>query len=465
MKNSISFLFMILFVFIGKAQDDAQKTLSLDEFYQILSDYHPVARQADILVEKAKKQLNASRGAFDPKVYSTLTEKDFKKTDYFRIAETGVKIPTWYGLKLKTAIEKTTGVYLNNERNLPEKGLGVFGAELDLGKGFLMDERRANLRKAQIYRESSHVEKGLMLNELFFEATMSYWEWVVAYKNLQTYGEAVSLSQVRHEATKNRLIGGDIPAIDTLDTYNQLLDFQLSLITGQSDYVKALNALSVFLWDENQEAVLLSQNVIPPATFEPLTIKELDDVADNLTTYLQNHPKIKMIDFKANSLVIDRRLKAEKLKPKVNLNYNLLTPGYAQSFDRNNFKWGFNISIPIFLREGRGDLALAKLKIRDNEYKRDYSYTQIRNKTLAQLNEVKNLLSQNEDYDELVEGYKKLLTAEQNKFQIGESSMFKVNSRHLKLLNTQIKANKQLGKLFQSRGKLYKEMGVLHLNP
>ena len=84
---------------------------------------------------------------------------------------------------------------------------------------------------------------------------------------------------------------------------------------------------------------------------------------------------------------------------------------------------------------------------------------------MAQLNEVKNLLSQNEDYDELVEGYKKLLTAEQNKFQIGESSRFKVNSRHLKLLNTQIKANKQLGKLFQSRGKLYKEMGVLHLNP
>jgi len=465
MKNSISFLLIVLFAMVGKGQDNAQKTLSLDEFYQILSTYHPVAKQAELLVNKAKKQLRASRGAFDPKVYSNLTEKDFKKKDYFRIAETGVKIPTWYGLKLKTAIERTSGIFLNNERNLPQKGLGVFGAELDLGKGFLMDERRANLRKAQIYRESSQMEKALMLNELFFEATMSYWEWVVAYKNLQTYKEAVALSKVRHEATKNRLIGGDIPAMDTLDTYNQLLDFQLSYISGQSDFVKTLNALSVFLWDENQESVLLTQEVVPPATFDLLAVTELDDVEDNLTSYLQNHPKIKIIDFKANSLVIDRRLKAEKLKPKVNLNYNLLTPGYAKSFDSNNFKWGFNLSIPIFLREGRGDLALAKLKIRDNEYKRDYSYTQIRNKTLAQLNEVRNLLSQNEGYDELVGGYKKLLAAEQNKFQIGESSMFKVNSRHLKLLNTQIKANKQLGKLFQSRGKLYKEMGVLHLNP
>jgi len=465
MKKTIVFLCLVLIKNLLPAQSDSSKILSLDEFYEIISTYHPMAKQAALLVEKGKKQLRSSRGEFDPKVYSTLSEKDFKDKNYYNIQETGVKIPTWYGITLKTAYERNTGIFLNPENNVPGEGLGVFGAEITLGKGLFIDERRANLRKAQIYRESSLMERELLLNNLYFEATVSYWDWVVSYRNLQTYNEAISFSQLRFEGIKNSFLGGDLPAIDTLEAFIQLQDVQLSYITAQSDFINSLNKLSVFLWDENESPIILDQQIVPPTDFENLKPEEFNLISNNLDSYIENHPKVKILDYKRSSLVIDKRLKAEKLKPSVDLNYNFITTDYNTKFTTNDFKWGFKFGIPLFLREGRGALAVAKIKIQDNEYSRLFFTTDIKNKVTAQLNQIENLINQFEQYSELIKGYSRLLSTEEVKFQIGESSMFKVNARQLKLLNTQVKANKQLGKLYQSRGKLYKEMGILHLNP
>ncbi|MFK7900234.1 MAG: transporter, partial [Cyclobacteriaceae bacterium] len=95
------FKYFILF-FCGSlfSQDTTllTNTLSLDQLYGIVLQYHPVAKQAEILIKKGKQQLRASRGAFDPKFYSSFSEKEFKGKDYYNLAETGLKIPTWYGI-------------------------------------------------------------------------------------------------------------------------------------------------------------------------------------------------------------------------------------------------------------------------------------------------------------------------------------------------------------------------------
>lgn len=450
-------------VSFSQIQQDTAKTLTIREVYAILKAYHPIAKQADILIDKGKKQLRAARGSFDPKIYSTLAEKDFEKKQYYNIAETGVKIPTWYGITLKTAFEDNRGLFLNPEHNVPTEGLGVFGAGITLGKGLLMDERRATLRKAQLYRDASVMERELMLNQLFYDVTVHYWNWFAAYRNTKAYEEAIILSRERYEGTIQSFQLGDLPAIDTLEAFVQLRDIEIDYRTSQSNLIKYRNQLSNYMWTQDGEVVLLTDKIVPYADitdgFEP----EVQEVLDNMDTYVSQHPKMKILNYKGSMLLIDKRLKAEKLKPTVNLNYNFITTGYNTGFNNNDFKWGFELGIPLFLRKGRGEFAVAKLKLQENEYSQSFFETQIRNQSIAQVTEVKNLLTQDNQYDQLVEGYATMLIAEETKFSIGESSMFKVNARQLKLLNTQIKANKNFAKLHQSRGKLFKELGVLHL--
>ena len=68
--------------------------------------------------------------------------------------------------------------------------------------------------------------------------------------------------------------------------------------------------------------------------------------------------------FKIEGLKVEKRLKANKLLPQIDLQYNFLTetPEVVRSFSTADYKGGVMFRFPLFLRKERGDLKLAKLK-------------------------------------------------------------------------------------------------------
>ena len=77
---------------------------------------------------------------------------------------------------------------------------------------------------------------------------------------------------------------------------------------------------------------------------------------------VQNHPELQQYQWKIEQLGFEQRLKAEKLKPKVNLSYNFLSERTGvplaenfSAFNSNDYKWGLTVSMPLLLREGRVD--------------------------------------------------------------------------------------------------------------
>ena len=148
-----------------------------------------------------------------------------------------------------------------------------------------------------------------------------------------------------------------------------------------------------------------------------------------------NHPKLRSIDAKVEGLEVDRFLKRNKLLPKVDLQYNFLTPDGDQlnSFNTANYKAGLNVSFPIFLRKERGDLKLTNLKLQDANFERSSISLTLQNKITAVTIEITSLQAQNVLVTQIVGDYQTLVTAEERKFQLGESSLFLVNSREQKL--------------------------------
>ncbi|MEZ4948658.1 MAG: TolC family protein [Saprospiraceae bacterium] len=95
----------------------------------------------------------------------------------------------------------------------------------------------------------------------------------------------------------------------------------------------------------------------------------------------------------------------------------------------NNYKWGATFSFPLFLRKASGSYQLAQLKLLENDLGRQQKELEIQNKINQISTELDNLEQSFVNMQELVENYTRLFEGEQEKFSIGESSLFLINSR------------------------------------
>ncbi len=424
---------------------DSAMVLTENKFIGLINNHHPITKQADIVQQKAEKDLLRSRGSFDPYIYGKFKEKDFKDNEYFNLLGAGLKVPTWFGIEVDAGYEQNQGIYLNPENNVPDNGLIHAGVSIPLGKGLFMDKRRATLRKAKIYAQASIQERKQIINDLYFDALKKYWRWVEVWNEYEVYKESVELARDRLLGVRRSFQVGDKPAIDTLEAFIQL---QTRLYNRNEKYLLYQNAtleLSNFLWLDGHIPLEITDSLKPPE-FKDIVLKEIippDSIETLLINIETTHPEMLMYRYKISAAKIDERLKIEGLKPKANINYNALTePAGSETIDgffNNDYKWGIEFGIPIFLREQRGDLSLVRLKIQDIELSASQKLLMLQNKLKSYYNEETTLKQQVQLYAEIVFNYSELLSGEKRKFFGGESSLFLINSRETNLISAQLK--------------------------
>ncbi len=425
------------------AQEDEKKVLGPEKFMEIVQNHHPVARQADIQVAKGDAALRSSRGGFDPKLYGDYSQKYYDEKTYYGLFDGGLKIPTWFGMELKTGIEKNEGVYLNPENNVPDAGLWYAGVSIPVGQGLFIDKRRAELRQAEIYSKSSRLDRQLIRNQLLYDAGKSYWDWFMAYHNLQVYENALQLAQERFQAVKQSALLGDNPAIDTLEAGIQVQNRRLGLQSAQLDYANTSALLSIYLWSDGIIPLEISEETTP-IPLDSVTSLQLEATYfSQLDSMINNHPELQQYRYKIDQLTLDKRLKREQIKPKLNLNYFALSEPIGENpmanLSTNNYKWGLEFSMPILLRKERGELKLANLKLEETEMDIKNKLATIEFKVQASVNEWLTTLDQIELYNQTVRDYLGLLNGERQLFNAGESSLFLLNSRELGYIQAQLK--------------------------
>jgi outer membrane protein TolC len=155
-----------------------------------------------------------------------------------------------------------------------------------------------------------------------------------------------------------------------------------------------------------------------------------------------NHPELQLYEYKLADLQIEQAWKREKIKPTVNLNYNFLNDARNPAVEGrffNDYKWGFEFSMPLLFRSEVGDLRLTQIKMKEAEFGRSQKSLEITNKVLAFYQQLLNLVDQETLYGENVVNYERLLDGERRKFDAGESSLFLINSREVSLIDAKIK--------------------------
>lgn len=467
LKNKV-ILFFFLFAISIKSFSQNQNTVvfSQDDFLKMVKTFHPIAKQAGLILKNAKANKQVANGGFDPKLFYDTRNKFYDNTNYFNSSVGGLVIPTWYGVDFKLGYENNNGTYLNPENKLPSQGLLYSQVSLPILQGLIIDERRATLKKALLFEKMSEFEKSNLLNELMYNAGKTYWNWQIAYSNLQVFKTSIVVAQDRFNAVKKTAELGDRPFIDTVEANIQLQERLLSYQQSQLEYQTQSLMLSNYLWMENDIPLELSGKTIPESKSSDYIAKYDTANYDSLFyNQIKNHPTLKIYQYKLQQLEIDKKVKQDKLKPSLNFNYNpLFNPNNIDFGNFNNYKWGFSFGFPLFLRKERGDLKMAKIKIQNTQYENANKQNELVNKTKSILNELKSLIKQFDLYESTVKNYEKLWLAEKTMFDSGESSLFIINSREMSYINSQLKLNELFIKKKKAALEFDYSLGVLNTN-
>lgn len=438
MKASLIYFLLFICSTLSVFGQDTMTEFSFNEFLGYVKKYHPLVKQADLKLNEAQANLMLARGAFDPKIEVEYNEKQFKTSEYYSILNSSFKIPTWYGIELKAGFDNSEGIYVNPENTLPNSGLTSLGIAVPIGQGLFINQRMADVRKAKIARNLNAAERNLQATEIIYEAAVSYMNWKRSFDEVKLYENYIQNALIRYKGIATLIKEGDKPAIDSIEAGIVVKTRQLNLEDAKLKLTKAKLELSNYLWLENNIPLELNDN-LRPEDFLTNTIKETLQINELATIDLENHPKIKALDAKIAMLKVERKLKANALLPKLDLSYNYLSePSYTDNYRFEDYKIGINFSFPIFLRKERGSLKLADLKIQDSEFNLQFERKNLENKIKSQQQEIVSLEKQQDYNDKLVKDFTKLLNAEDRLFEMGESSLFIINSRENSLVSSQL---------------------------
>ncbi|MUP46969.1 transporter [Gramella sp. BOM4] len=454
-KPGLLFILFLISSLFSYAQERDSLYLGFEEYLNLVKTYHPVVKQANLITEQADANLRSSRGGFDPKIEASYDRKDYKDTEYYDLLNTTFKIPTWFGVELKAKYENNSGVYLNPQNTVPEDGLFSAGISVPVGQGLFINERMAALKKAKVFQRQSEVEQQIAVNDILYEASQAYFDWLQSYQELALLEGFLENAEIRFRGIVRSYEAGDKPAIDTVEAKLNIQNRQLGLEQARLDYIKNSLQLSTFLWAEDNVPLELREQVYPRDEI----IGQVDEILEiQQPASIEDHPVVMSMNYKIEMLEVEKRLKANKLLPKLDLEYNFLTEDYQElnSLNYDDYKFGVNFSFPLFLRKERGDLRLAKIKLENADFDLANKRLELRNKIQALREQVNSYQEQTEIMQDLVNSYQTMLNAEERKLELGESSIFLINTRESSLLSARQKEIQLLNKLLNSKAELFR---------
>ncbi len=445
------------------------RTFTVSDLEDFLMTNHPVVKQTLLLSETAKAQVLQALGKFDPALYTSFNNKHFGNTAYYNQWSSELKVPLWLaGADLKVGYDRNVGAYTNPQSRTNRAGLSALGISVPLGQGLFIDGRRNTLWQAEAmlgYAEAQQVKE---INGIWFQAVSDYWNWYYAYKQYILLVEGVKLAEIRFRAISEQTLLGDKPTIDSVEAAITVQERKMELAKYEIELKNARLVLSNHLWNAQQQPLELPEDAVPDSIDRNTLTPSGNLLAELLEQAETNHPEILQLGSKELQLSIEERYRRELLKPKLNLSGTLLSsrrnfneqlpPDY--DFNWGNYKLGVEFAFPLFLRNERGKLKEVRLKQQELIYDQTILGRNIRNDVTLKYNDLTAYSKQITLQIENIINQETLLRGELQKFDLGETTLFIINSRESKLIDMQIKREGLIVDYQKALAELYYKAGT-----
>lgn len=453
---------------------DSISSFNIESFYATILETHPIVKQTQLLNEVAKQEIRLARGAFDPKLETRLSTKEYNDKDYYNKWVASFTVPTWFPLDPKIGIERNSGEFIDPENAVPDtdNNRQLFtGVSLPIGRGLFTDDRRTAVKQAKLFTQMAEAEQIKLINKILLDAAKDYWQWYFSFYNYRLLSQNTVIATEIFRRVKLDASLGEASAIDTVQAK---ITLQSRLVERQESYLDFINAgikISNYLWDAQGNPLQLSPTVAPLLVRDDGQMLETQTLQDLTILARENHPELVKLSVKLDQLEVDRKLAVEYLKPRLDLSYNFLNQpirpnGDFQSFTfLNDYKFGLDFSMPILIRKERAKLEQTKIKIRSTGYERTQAEREILNQVNSVYNQIVNTNIILDQQNNIAHNYERLLNAELFNLENGESDLFKINVQQEKLIQSQSKLLKLKAEYEKLKATLYWAAGVRNLSP
>lgn len=459
MRARFTILFLSFFFWVGAfGQKD---TVHLDQVLKQVIEYHPMSRVANIQNEMAEAYLMKARGGFDPKLKLDYGGKRLNDKHYYDLFGTSLEAATITGIKVKGGFDQSTGSFVNGMDATGNGGLLYAGVVLPLGRGMFIDERRATLRQAKIAQELAEFERQSLMNNLLLKVTETYWKWSFAFTMMHIYEEAMDLAYTRFEQERERFYGGESSGVDTLESYLQYQSRLAEFNKAQIKFYEKQLMLSAQLWNENGEPVEMGPDMVPVDLLELHPDAESNVVVLDEETFRDNHPVSRRYEREIEMQQVDIRLRKEMIKPQLEVSYNIINEPFYQNdefvsgLSPNDYKLGVNFSMPILLRKERAALQISNLYLETKQQFRDQKVRELWQEYNATIRNLVLYTNQIANYRLMMRNYNRLLNAEVTMFMEGESTLFMINAREIKYIDSRVKLTENYREVVLMKARLH----------
>jgi outer membrane protein TolC len=412
-----------------------QSNLLYKDYIQQVISNHPSIQAAKSSIKIASAAVLESQGAFDPFFNYESEQKQLNNQLYYNYQQTQLQIPVWNGIDIRTGIENSQGLNVNPENTIGKSS--YLGVKIPIGADLLIDKRKLGIQQSKQQLAISQSAQQQSVNELIADAQIAYMNWSRAYFQYQLFVKLSLQNKDRLAFVITEYHQGLRPAIDTTEALSQLQQFQLNETDARFQFESMSKLLENYLWNANATSNNFVSSRIPDSSFFDVKLLATLDIKDSSIS--EEHPKLAQYVNKLSLLAIEKNYKTQQLLPKAYFKANTLSKGYYDQIGFNsipyqeNYKYGLSVAVPLLQRSARGALLQTKYKIQETEFNKAVLQTELGSKLKYYTTQIQSIQQQLVNTKSLIKNLTRLYDSEQLRFQQGESSVFLINSREIKI--------------------------------
>lgn len=451
-------LLLLTVLFGGYA---AAQPLTLDDVLDAVERSYPLLTAATQEQSIADARVLSAQGAFDLKVKS---KAETEQLGFYRnrAVDAYLEQPIAdFGANIFGGYKRGQGNFGPWREDLLSLDGGEFrgGFSVPLWRGRAIDERRTELRLADLGRQiagASIAKQRLTFNK---EASKSYWQWVAAGQQLQIIRALLALATTRNSAVEETVREGQTAPIELTDNQRAILKRQSEVVKAERYLQLAAIDMSLFYRDPNGDPVLATEDQLPlfpePAALGAAQFNE------DLATALRIRPELDAFDAKREQLSAELRLAENQLAPSIDMVASYSRDSGEGSITKvgNEVKASVVFELPFQRRKAKGKVAAQNAKLSQLASRFQFA----RNRITAQVQDAASALDA--AYRQLslvrqeIEVARLLEQGERDRFDLGDSTLFLVNLREQATADAQLRETSALAEFHKAQAEYRAAIG------
>lgn len=372
----------------------------------------------------------SAQGAFDTKLKGASENQPLGFYENYR-HRIGFNQPVYHGGEVFGGYRIGRGEFepWYKERQTKEGGEFKAGAVVPLLRNREIDERRAELWRADYDLQRANPEIRAQLIQFVRDGSITYWDWVAAGRKYEIGRQALELAQQRNDQLRRRVEVGDLDPPVLQDNLRAIAQREAKLIDLRRKLQQAGVKLSLFYRQLNGQPMIPVRSQLTDFP-EPRTIDELQ-LASDIALAFSQRPELAILDATASRVNVDLAEARNNMLPSVDAQLTgSQDVGYEASKKRDKAQFELEASlfldVPLQRRKARGKSHAALAKLRQLTAKRRFTEDKIRAELQSAYAALTAALERLEKARESRRLADYMADVERRRFQLGESDLLAV---------------------------------------